>query len=158
MGIEAMSITREELIETIMYYFNEHIPFNKLVGIVVDEVSTEEVVLRFAMKPDLVGNTFKGILHGGVTSTVLDVAGGLVAMINAIDRVFQSDPSLIQEKMSKIGTIDMRVDYLRPGYGNEFTARAKVIRHGKKIAVTRMELRNEQGEEIALGTATYLVG
>ncbi len=153
-----MTITREELIETIMLYFNEHIPFNKLVGIVVEEISTEEVVLRFSMKPELIGNTFKGILHGGVTSTVLDVAGGLVAMINAIDRVFQSDPSLIQEKMSKIGTIDMRVDYLRPGYGKEFYARAKVIRHGKKIAVTRMELRNEQGEEIALGTATYLVG
>ncbi|MCB9643239.1 MAG: thioesterase family protein [Myxococcales bacterium] len=151
-------MTKEQLIEAITLYFNENIPFNKLVGILVEEVSVEQVVLRFPMKPELIGNTFMGILHGGVTSTVLDVAGGLVAMINAIDRVFQSDPAMIQEKMRKIGTIDLRVDYLRPGYGEEFFASATVIRHGKKIAVTRMELRNEKNEQIALGTATYLVG
>jgi acyl-coenzyme A thioesterase PaaI-like protein len=33
-----------------------------------------------------------------------------------------------------------------------------VIRSGNKVAVCRMELHNEQGVHIALGTGTYLVG
>ena len=64
----------------------------------------------------------------------------------------------MQQRLQKLGTIDIRIDFLRPGRGNSFTATAQVIRKGKKVAVTRMELHNEEGLEIALGTATYLVG
>jgi uncharacterized protein (TIGR00369 family) len=52
----------------------------------------------------------------------------------------------------------MRVDYLRPGKGKEFIATAEVIRKGKKVAVCRMELHNEEGTHIAFGTGTYMVG
>jgi uncharacterized protein (TIGR00369 family) len=64
----------------------------------------------------------------------------------------------MRKRLERTGTIDMRVDYLRPGRGELFTATARIIRHGNKVAVTRMELRNETGEQIALGTATYAVG
>ena len=60
--------------------------------------------------------------------------------------------------MGKMSTIDMRSDYLRPGRGLEFIATAQVIRSGNKVCVCRMELHNEQGVHIALGTGTYLVG
>ena len=60
--------------------------------------------------------------------------------------------------MGKISTIDMRSDYLRAGRGNEFIATAEVIRAGNKVCVCRMELHNELGVHIALGTGTYLVG
>jgi len=149
---------KEKLIEIISDYFNEQIPFNKIVGIVVTEVSAETVVLKAKMRPELIGNALHGILHGGVTSTLLDVSGGLVAVINEMERLVQNNPLSIQEKLMNIATIDMRVDFLLPGRGEEFIATAKVIRHGKKVAVTRMELRNELNEKIALGTATYLVG
>lgn len=52
----------------------------------------------------------------------------------------------------------MRVDYLRPGKGQEFIATAQVIRRGKKVAVCRMELHNEKGTHIAFGTGTYMIG
>ena len=57
-----------------------------------------------------------------------------------------------------MSTIDIRVDYLLPGRGEVFTAKAHIIRRGSKVAVTRMQLTNEKDELIALGTATYLVG
>ncbi|WYB25258.1 thioesterase family protein [Gallaecimonas sp. GXIMD1310] len=62
------------------------------------------------------------------------------------------------DKFGRMGTIDMRVDYLRPGRGERFVATAEVIRAGNKVAVTRMELHNEKGDHIAFGTGTYLVG
>ncbi|WP_094705575.1 thioesterase family protein [Hahella sp. CCB-MM4] len=151
-------MTKDELIATITQYFNEHIPFNKLVGIQVVEVNKDEVTLQCKMKPELIGNTLQKILHGGVTATMLDVAGGLVALIHTIDRITDADPKEIQRKLRKIGTIDMRVDYLRGGRGEVFTAKAEVIRHGQKIAVTRMHLVNDRNQDIAVGTATYIVG
>jgi acyl-coenzyme A thioesterase PaaI-like protein len=61
------------------------------------------------------------------------------------------------ERFSRIGTIDLRVDYLRPGQGEWFIARGFPLRTGNKVAVTRMELLNDRAELIAVGTAAYTV-
>ena len=151
-------MTKDQLIETITGYFNEHIPFNVLLGIQVKEVSKEQVTMQLQMKPELIGNTFQEILHGGVTASILDVAGGMAALVNAIHRLTEIDPMDIERRLRKVGTIDMRVDYLRPGHGKTFTATAEVLRHGQSIAVTRMTLHNEKQQNIAVGTATYFVG
>jgi len=52
----------------------------------------------------------------------------------------------------------LRVDYLRPGTGKNFTAKGWILRTGNKVSVTRMELHNDQQELIAVGTGTYTVG
>ncbi|CCK09389.1 putative protein PaaI, possibly involved in aromatic compounds catabolism [Cronobacter sakazakii 696] len=54
-----------------------------------------------------------------------------------------------------MGTIDMRVDYLRP---QRFTASSTLLRAGNKVAVARVELHNEEQVYIASATATYMVG
>ena len=64
----------------------------------------------------------------------------------------------IAAKLSRMGTIDLRVDYLRPGRGEHFVASASVLRSGNKVAVARVELHNHDGLHIASATATYLVG
>jgi uncharacterized protein (TIGR00369 family) len=62
------------------------------------------------------------------------------------------------KSLAKLGTIDMRVDYLRPGKGKEFFATASILRIGSKVAVTRMEFTNEAGDLLAVGTGTYMCG
>ena len=57
-----------------------------------------------------------------------------------------------------IGTIDLRVDYLRPGRGNYFIATGRVVRLGNRVAVAHMDLVNDTGELIATGGAAYMVG
>ncbi|MNC28772.1 hypothetical protein D3C75_769950 [compost metagenome] len=57
-----------------------------------------------------------------------------------------------------MGTIDLRVDYLRPGRGQRFTASSSLLRAGNKVAVARVELHNEDQLHIASATATYMVG
>ena len=150
-------ITAASLKKAVMEFFNEAIPFNTFLGLETN--GTKDLSeIRFKMKPELIGNSKHKSLHGGVTAAVLDVAGGLVALLNNIENLLDKPPDLIQKRLYGTGTIDIRIDYLMPGRGEEFLATARIIRLGSKVAVTRMQLRNEKDELLALGTASYIVG
>ena len=138
--------------------FSKHIPFHRTVGLHFDQVDSERCVLRFASRAELIGNYVQGILHGGVIATVLDVAGGTMAAVGLIHKHGHASEEEIRERLSKLGTIDLRIDYLRPGRGAAFRAEAVLLRGGNKVAVARMELYNDSEELIAVGTGTYLVG
>jgi uncharacterized protein (TIGR00369 family) len=64
----------------------------------------------------------------------------------------------IIRRLLDVGTIDLRVDYLRPGKGDSFTATGAVMRMGYKVAVVRTELHNDRDVLIAAGTGTYIIG
>jgi uncharacterized protein (TIGR00369 family) len=138
--------------------FFQRIPFNRLLGMQLTELTQQHAILQLPMKDELVGNFLQGILHGGVISSVLDVAGGAMAMVGAFSRHQHLSPSERMAKLSKLGTIDLRIDYLRPGRGNAFTATAVLLRSGNKVAVVRSELHADDGTLIAVGTGTYLCG
>jgi uncharacterized protein (TIGR00369 family) len=140
--------------------FLEQIPFNKVLGLRPTKLSQQYCEFKMNMRDDLVGNFLQGILHGGVISTALDVTGGAMALVAAWQRLKDRNvPSSERPKtLSKLGTIDMRVDFLQPGKGKEFTIGATLLRIGNKVAVTRMEFKNEKDDLIAVGTGTYLCG
>jgi len=129
------------------------IAFNKHLGLKVESFDPEAPKLRFDMRPELVGNPSRQILHGGVISATLDVAGGFAIMMQ-----LASELTAMPTSFPKMGTIDLRVDYLRPGRGKHFIATARIVRKGSRIAVTHMELVNDAGELIATGSAAYAVG
>lgn len=133
-------------------------PFNKLLGLRITQFNSEQSEVRFKWQDTLIGNPMQKILHGGVTASALDLVGGVVAAANIIQQLDDISPDAIQQSLSRLGTIDLRTDFLRPGRGNEFIATAKIIRSGSKVAVARMELHNETGQHIAFGTGTYMVG
>ncbi len=145
-------------LRTAVASFFERIPFNRLLGIELDELSAEQVTMHLPMKPELIGNFVQGILHGGVISTLLDVCGGAMALIGAFDKHQHLSSQERMTRLSKLGTIDLRVDYLRPGRGQRFTATAVLLRSGNKVAVVRSELHSEDGTLVAVGTGTYLTG
>ncbi len=138
--------------------FFQRIPFNQMLGIELDELSLERVTMHLPMKPELIGNFVQGILHGGVISSLLDVAGGAMALIGAFDKHQHLSSQERMARLSKLGTIDLRIDYLRPGRGQRFTATAVLLRSGNKVAVVRSELHSDDGTLIAVGTGTYLCG
>ena len=139
-------------------YFAHRIPFNQVLGLHVELGRDDRPLISFDMRDDLVGNSAMQILHGGVTAAVLDVAGGLVAGIGGLRRMRDHSRQAKLEKLSRLGTIDLRVDYLRPGRGSHFVANAEVLRTGNKVSVTRMELHNDEGILIAVGTGAYIIG
>lgn len=145
------------LLAIIRESFVERMPFNRILGIDVLSLHHERAECRFAMRPELVGNYVRNILHGGAISAALDVTGGLVAFLGVQQKLKGKPVEEILERFSRIGTIDLRVDYLRPGTGEWFLARGFPLRTGNKVAVARMELVNDKDDLIAVGTAAYTV-
>ncbi|AUD79900.1 hypothetical protein CW740_11815 [Kangiella profundi] len=134
------------------------IPFNRHIGLEYDSVSEQECIIKFDMKPELVGNYYHGILHGGVISSALDMVGGTMAAVGILNDNPATHLPQLKTKLAKLSTIDIRVDYLRPGRGEQFFAKAQLLRAGRKVAVVRMELENNEGSLIAVATGTYMVG
>jgi uncharacterized protein (TIGR00369 family) len=132
----------------------ENVPFNRVLGVEVESTDPARPQLRFAMRPDLIGNSRRGILHGGVISAVLDVTAGFAIML----ALHKETPAGEKLEFPNIGTVDLRVDYLRPGRGKHFVSTGRVVRLGNRIAVTHMELHNDEGELIATGGAAFVVG
>jgi uncharacterized protein (TIGR00369 family) len=136
----------------------DSLPFNRLLGLKVAFLEIDRAGFGFAMKNDLIGNTVQGILHGGVISAVLDTTGGMTATVSSMERLQGLSTEEMINRIARIGTIDLRVDYLRPGRGIRFQSVGSVMRTGRKVAVTRMELKNQENVLIAVGTGTYIVG
>lgn len=134
------------------------IPFNRMLGFNVDAIEDKQIAMSFDMKPELIGNVVHGILHGGVISSVIDMAGGVAAIAASVRKHQHKDLVEIKTILSKVGTIDLHINYLYPGKGKRFIATAWVLRSGNKICFTRTELRNEEDTLIATGAGTYLVG
>ncbi|MCC2617577.1 thioesterase family protein [Aestuariibacter halophilus] len=148
----------QQLAQKITDLFSQQMPFNQLLGLQIHALDNERVEVHLPWSDRLMGNPFQKILHGGVTAAVLDTVGGLMAILYAVKDVDALNNDDFLAHLPKVGTIDMRVDYLRPGKGEAFIATAEVIRKGNKVAVCRMELHNEQGTHIAFGTGTYMIG
>ncbi|MBH09854.1 MAG: hypothetical protein CMG74_05745 [Candidatus Marinimicrobia bacterium] len=132
------------------------IPFHNLMGINITKFRFESAKIIISRNEKLVGNVVQGSLHGGVTATLLDSIGGLVAIGNFLAREKDQHPQYLKECISKMGTIDLRIDYLLPGKGKKFSATVRVIRGGKRVTVCRVEVHNNQNKCIDLGTGTYL--
>ena len=60
-------------------------------------------------------------------------------------------------RFAKLGTIDLRIDYLRPATGPSFTASAQPLRLGSRVGTTRMEFHGAQGQLLAVGAAAYII-
>jgi len=152
------TIEERELLDFLRTMYEELIPFNQVLGLKVTHLHTDSVRTEFNVAPELIGNFVQRTLHGGVISSVLDATGGILATAGIIPRIAGQSEEVISGAFAKVGTIDLRVDYLRPGRGTRFVAKGTIMRTGKKVAVTRMELLNDEDVLIAVGTGTYLVG
>jgi len=145
-----------EFVAHMRHVMEEQIAFNRVLGLRVASMDPKAPKIRFDMRPELVGNPARKILHGGVISATLDLVGGFAILMRVLSKF---DPQeLARVSFPNVGTIDLRVDYLRPGRGKHFEATARVVRLGSRIAVTHMEMVNDAGELIATGSAAYVVG
>ncbi len=137
--------------------FENKLPFNRLLGIEVLNIDGGRPRLGIKMREALVGNFMRGSLHGGVISAVIDVTGGLAAFLSLNQKIANEPLQVKVDRFSKLGTIDLRIDYLRPGLGRRFVSSGHVLRTGNKVAVTRIEFRNDEDQLIAVGTGAYII-
>ena len=146
-----------EFIVQLKDLFEEKIVFNKVLGLKIQDITPERVTARIDMKPDLIGHYQHGRVHGGVVSACLDAMGGLACVAANGARHMDEAPLQRLHRFSKLGTIDLRIDYLRPGIGNHFEVRAEVMRLGSRVASTRMEFLGADGKLLSTGAGAYIV-
>lgn len=146
-----------EFVAGVTDIFERLIVFNQVLGLKVSEVRPLFCRGRIQMKPELVGHYGYNRLHGGVISATLDAMGGLAAMTAIGARHMHEPPAQRIARFAKLGTIDLRVDYLRPGIGEHFDVHAEVLRAGSRVCSTRMELRAPDGTLLSTGSGAYIV-
>lgn len=151
-------LNQKEIRSRIFDAFLNELPFNALFHYELGNICDNSVELVFDRQDELIGNKMQNILHGGVISSALDTVGGLIAAQSIFLDVQECSLVDFQDRFSTLGTINLHINYLRPGRGTRFTACAKTQRQGNKIAVYMLSLHNEQHIEIASGIGTYLVG
>jgi uncharacterized protein (TIGR00369 family) len=137
--------------------FEDQIRFNQVLGLRIDSLEADRVSGHILMRPELIGHFTHHRLHGGVISATLDAIGGLAVMA-AIGARHMGEPVEARlARFGKLGTIDLRVDYLRPATGPSFGATATVLRLGSRVASTRMEFVDSNGKLLSTGAAAYIV-
>ena len=126
--------------------FESVIPFNCFLGITVDQLEDGEAHLALPFRPEFIGNPMLPALHGGVISSLLDTAGG-AAVWSQID------------EGDRVSTVDLRVDYLRPGRPEPLIGRGRVVRLGNRVGVAELRAWHPGREDrlVAAGMGVYSI-
>jgi uncharacterized protein (TIGR00369 family) len=117
-------------------------PFIKLMGMKLLSSGDGKSVMRCRIRPVL-RNT-AGTLHGGVMGALVDMSVA-TALRSVMD---------LSRWMT---TVEYKVNFLKPVSDGVVTARGTILRLGSTIAVGATEIRNDQGEVVAFGSATYYI-
>ena len=150
-------VLEPEFIEGVRQIFEEKIVFNTVLGLKITNITPERVAARIDMRPELVGHFAYNRIHGGVISAGLDAMGGLAVMAAIGARHMDEAPEQRLHRFAKLGTIDLRIDYLRPGIGEGFELQAEVLRLGSRVASTRMGFYGADGKLLSTGAGAYIV-
>ena len=150
-------VFEEEFVSGLKNIFEEMISFNRVLGLKIHDLGPARVRARIQMKPELVGHFSYNRIHGGVISAGLDAMGGLAVMAAIGARHMDEAPLQRLRRFANLGTIDLRVDYLRPGIGEYFDLQAEVLRLGSRVASTRMEFFGSEGTLLSTGSGAYIV-
>lgn len=148
---------QDKIEKAVVKMFEHQISFNEFLGFEVQKLAPDSVEIGFNMRPELIGHFLFGRLHGGVISAVLDATGGLAVMWGMAEKHIEETAEQTLNRFAQLGTIDLRVDYLRSGLGERFTASARVVRLGRRVANTQMTLTNQDDRLIATANGTYIV-
>ena len=116
------------------------LPFAKLIGMRLVDLRPDEAVISIEMRDDL--RQPSGILHGGVTATLIDTA-----MAFAVRTRLPVDEAT--------ATIDLTVHYLRPHVTGTLTCTARVVRAGKRIFTVTADVIGTEGKLVATAISTY---
>lgn len=122
------------------------IPLHTLLGFELVEIRSGYAKIRIPFREELIGDPRARALHGGIIATAMDSVGGAAGM------------TTLTTFDDKLSTIDMRVDYLRPGKAEDLFVEGEIVRSGNRIIVTHMvAYQSDPKHLIAEGKGVYNV-
>ncbi|MCF6094390.1 PaaI family thioesterase [Microaerobacter geothermalis] len=117
-------------------------PFWELLNLQIIETNDERVVLKLPV-------------HQGLTQPYGFVHGGAIATL--IDSAIASLMTCTLKQHEETVTIEMKVNYLSSTRDKDLFAEASLVKRGKTISVAMAIVRDVDGKDIAIGTATFFV-
>ena len=117
-------------------------PYHALIGVEMVERGEGYARCRLPVAEKVRGGV-AGSVHGGVISALVDIAS-----IQAISTLVRPD-----ERMA--GTAELNVSYLRPALGEVVFAAARVLKKGRTLAVTDVDITDPNGRLLAKGRVAY---
>ena len=128
----------------LIYFLEQEIPFNRHLGIRVEQAENGFARLFLPYRPEFTGDSRRPALHGGILSTLIDTCGGIAVWSCC-------------RLQDRIATIDLRVDYLRPAPQADLLAEARVRLLGNRVGnvQTSVFTRKSPDKIIAEGRAVY---
>lgn len=146
---DPLSTARQDLLRR---WFQNGIPFNRYLGMRLHSIDRGRCVLHLPWRDEFVGDPSRPAVHGGVISTMIDTAGGCACF------------ATLDSTEDRVSTVDLRVDYLRPGLAEDLWCVGEVVRVGNRVGVARMSLHSggipqadEEARPVATGQGVYNV-
>ncbi len=122
--------------------FLREIPFNALVGLRLLRLHKDGITIGCQMRPELLNGA--GVLHGGVTATLADVAVGMALARH-------------QGRFRAATTVELKINYLRPVRHGKITARAHLVKVGTRLCCGRVEIFDAERRPVAAALVTYMI-
>jgi uncharacterized protein (TIGR00369 family) len=116
--------------------------FNKLLGLRLVAVHKDGVTVELEVRPEMMNGA--GVLHGGVTATMVDAAAGI-----ATNRELGG--------ACRITTVELKINYFLPVVSGRVRARAHLMRVGKTLSISRVDLFDQKKKLIGTAIVTYMI-
>ncbi|MGZ0187808.1 MAG: PaaI family thioesterase [Alphaproteobacteria bacterium] len=117
-------------------------PFGVHVGMVVDAVEVDRVIVRMPAAPHTMNGL--GIAHGGATATLLDTAATCAAWATPAAK-----------PTTRGTTVALTINYIGAGRAGDMIAEAQVISRGGTLTIVDVTAKDEDGRLVAKAQATY---
>lgn len=120
-------------------------PFNKHLGLKLGKLERDRAEVIMPFSPSL--PTLADVVHGGAISTLADTAATVVSWTG------------VEEPGDGRGaTVALTVEFLAAARGKELTATARVLRRGRAICFSEVDVTEPDGNLVAKALATYKLG
>ena len=117
------------------------VPYARLLGLELGEVDRGAVSIHLEVRDDLRQN--QGVVHGGAVASLIDTAAAFAVLTQL-------------ETNERVTTTDLTIHYLRPASSGRLTARARIVRSGRRLFVLSVEVTNNQQILVATAVTSYM--
>lgn len=125
--------------------FMEASPFPKVVGLSLDEIEEDRVVMSMPFRDELV--TIGTVVHGGAIATLIDTTATAAAWATP------TPPENLRGT-----TVGLNVSYVAAADSADLRAEARVIKRGRNLSFIDVDVTDGEGKLVAKGSATYKLG
>lgn len=115
-------------------------PYQRFLGLQLVRYEEGLVEICMPFRDEFLREDGSDWLHGGVLSALIDIAG---------------DYAVYSKTGGDVPTVDLRVDYLRAAKRGRLTAIARTVKVGRRVSVADVEIKDEQGQVVAVGRGVY---